>query len=74
MPKWNASKLKRLTGTEIWLFIVARVLIGFGLGVLAVQYFPQVAGTLRIPALGLGAVLFIVAAKGFVRPANDSVK
>jgi len=28
---WNAQKVRNLSGTEIWLFIVARVLIGFGL-------------------------------------------
>ena len=43
MLKWNATKVKGLTGTEIWPFIIARVLIAFGLGVLAVQHFPQVA-------------------------------
>jgi hypothetical protein len=30
MLNWNAAKVKRLTGMELWLFIIARVLIGFG--------------------------------------------
>ena len=72
MLKWNAAKVKGLTGTEIWLFIIARVLIAFGLGVLAVRYFPQVASTLGIPALVLGGILFIIAAKGLVRAPKES--
>jgi hypothetical protein len=40
MLKWNAAKVKNFMGTEVWLFIIARVLIGFGLGVLAARYFP----------------------------------
>jgi len=72
MLKWNAAKVKGLTGIEIWLFIIARVLIAFGLGVLAVRYFPQVASTLGISALVLGGILFIIAAKGLVRAPKES--
>jgi hypothetical protein len=49
MLKWNAAKVKNFTGIEIWPFIIARMLIGFGLGVLAVRYFPQVANPLGTP-------------------------
>jgi hypothetical protein len=73
MLNWNAAKVKKLTGIEIWLFIIARALIGFGLGVLAVRYFPQVANLLGIPALVMGAILFLIAAKGFFRPAKQAV-
>ncbi len=38
----NAVRVKNLTGMEIWLFIIARVLAGFGLGVLGMRYFPQI--------------------------------
>ena len=48
------------------------MLIGFGLGVLAVQYFPHAAGTLGIPALVLGVLLFAIAAKGLARPTSES--
>jgi len=41
MLEWNKAKVRNLTGTEIWLMIAGRVLAGFGLGVLAVGYFPQ---------------------------------
>jgi len=51
MLKWNAAKVKNLTGVEIWLFIIARVFVGFGLGVLATQYFPQVANVLEYQRL-----------------------
>jgi hypothetical protein len=51
MLNWNAGKVKNLTGTEIWLFIVSRVLVGFGLGVIGVRYFPRIAGPLGLPAL-----------------------
>lgn len=67
MLKWNKGRVKNLTGTEIWLFIVARVLIGFGLGVLGVRYFPTVISQSGLPALIIGLLLFLVAAKGLVR-------
>jgi uncharacterized protein involved in response to NO len=70
MLKWNATRVRRLTGTEIWMFIVARVLIGFGLGALAVHYFPAVASTLGVPALGLGALLFAIASIGLFRQSS----
>ncbi|HWX22400.1 MAG TPA: hypothetical protein VN578_21065, partial [Candidatus Binatia bacterium] len=52
---------------EIWGFIAGRVFMSFGLGVLVMQYFPQVAGSLGIPALVLGVVLLVFAAKGLAR-------
>jgi len=67
MLKWNAGKVKNLTGAEIWLFIAARVLVGFGLGVLGLRYFPEIVGPMGLPALVVGIVLFLVAAKGLLR-------
>jgi hypothetical protein len=61
MLNWNARNVKSLTGTEIWLFIIARVLVGFGLGVLGTRYFPEIAGPLGLPALVVGLLLFLVA-------------
>ncbi len=46
---WNAAKVKNLNRMEVWLFIIARVLVGFGLGVLAVRYFPEIAARLGLP-------------------------
>jgi hypothetical protein len=67
MLTWNIGEIKALTGTEIWLFIVARVLVGFGAGVLGVRYFPDVVSPLGLPALVVAVLLFLVAAKGFWR-------
>jgi hypothetical protein len=64
---WNQERVKRLTGTEIWLFIIARVLLGFGIGVLSSHYFPEIAGRLGVPALAVGLLLFLIAAKGLWR-------
>jgi hypothetical protein len=72
MLEWNKAKVSNLTGAEIWLMIVGRVLAGFGLGVLAVHYFPQAANPLGIPALLLGLMLVVVAAKGMFRPTKGT--
>lgn len=39
----NRKRVQKLTGAEIWAFIVARVLLGFALGIFAVLYFPRIA-------------------------------
>jgi hypothetical protein len=67
MVNWNVEKVKNFTGAEIWLFIIARVLTGFGLGVLGVRYFPELAGPLGLPALVVGLLLLLVASKGLWR-------
>ena len=63
----NAQRVKNLTPGEIWLFIVARVLVGFGAGALLATYFPQIGRPAALPALVLGVLLFVVAAKGLSR-------
>jgi hypothetical protein len=67
MLNWNAGKVKNLTGAEIWLFIISRVLIGFGVGVLSVRYYPRIAEPLGLPAIVVGLFLFVFAAKGMFR-------
>jgi hypothetical protein len=67
MLESNRKRVQQLTGAEIWAFIVARVLLGFAFGVFAVAYFPRTATHLAWPALILGALLFVVAAKGLLR-------
>jgi hypothetical protein len=67
MLEWNRAKVENLTGFEIWLMIVGRVLAGFGFGVLAVRYIPQIANPLGVPALLLGLALLLIAAKGLFR-------
>jgi hypothetical protein len=72
MLEWNKAKVRNLTGMEIWLMIIGRVLAGFGLGILAVRFFPQAASPLGIPALFLGLFLMATAAKGLFRPAKET--
>jgi hypothetical protein len=67
MLNWNAEKVRNLTGAEIWLFIIGRGLAAFGVGILAARYFPQVAGPLGLPAIVVGLLLLLVAAKGMFR-------
>ena len=64
---WNRRKVQNLTPWEIWGFIAGRVFMSFGLGVLAMQYYPELTKSFGIPALVLGIVLLIFAAKGFSR-------
>ncbi|HEX8904771.1 MAG TPA: hypothetical protein VF771_08020 [Longimicrobiaceae bacterium] len=68
MLTWNQRKVRQLTPSEIWLFIAGRVLAGFGLGALAVGYFPRLSTYLGWPPLLVGALCLVVAAKGFARP------
>ena len=72
MLEWNWAKVRNLTGLEIWLMIIGRVLAGFGFGILAVRYFPQVAYPLGFPALVLGLILLVIAAKGLFRSIEGS--
>ncbi len=65
--KWNAEKVKSMSGAEIWLFILGRVLAAFGIGLLTAHYYPQVAWPVGIPALVVGIVLFLIAAKALLR-------
>jgi hypothetical protein len=74
MLNWNTGKVKNLTAVEVWLFIIARVLPGFGLGVLAVRYFPEIAAPLGLPSLIVDVLLFLIAGKGLLRinPSQDA--
>jgi hypothetical protein len=71
MLKWNTGKVKNLTPTEIWLFIVARVLVGFGAGAVLMRYYPSIVAPLGFPILIVGLVLFVVAAKGLARKKSN---
>jgi predicted membrane-bound spermidine synthase len=67
MLNWNAGKVKNLTGLEIWLFIIGRGLVAFGLGVLAIRYFPEIAEPKGFPAIAVGLVVLLIGAKGMFR-------
>jgi hypothetical protein len=43
MLERNRSRVQNLTGLEVWFFILGRVLLAFGLGVLAMAYVPAFA-------------------------------
>ena len=67
MLNWNQKKVQNLTGTEIWFFILGRVLVAFAIGILVTQYFPQIAAPIALPALAIGLILFAIAARGLWR-------
>ena len=67
MLEGNRQRVQKLSGAEIWMFILARVLLGFAVGVLAMMYFPAFAAVLVWPAFVVGLVLFLLAAKGLLR-------
>jgi hypothetical protein len=67
MLNWNAGKVRSLTGGEIWLFIIGRVLVAFGLGVLGMRYLPDIASPLGLPTVIVGLLALVVAAKGMWR-------
>jgi peptidoglycan/LPS O-acetylase OafA/YrhL len=69
---WNHKKVQNLTPWEIWFFILGRVLLGFGLGVLAMQNYPRMFGWSGPPLCGLGALFLLAASKGFARKDPNS--
>jgi hypothetical protein len=69
---WNRRKVQNLSAWEIWFFIAGRVLVGVGIGILAMKYVPDIAGPVAIPGLLVGLVLLFVAAKGLRGKPNAS--
>jgi len=67
MLNWNAKKVQKLTGTEIWFFILGRVLVAFAIGILVTEYFPRIAAPFALPALAIGVILLAIAARGLWR-------
>lgn len=68
--KWNQKKVQNLRPIEIWMFIAGRVLVGFGLGALVIQIFPNWANLLTLPPLILGIILLLLASKGLLRKSD----
>ena len=64
---WNQRKMRNLTPWEIWGFIAGRVLMSFGLGVLAMKYYPEAVDRVGVPTLVVGLILLAFAAKGLAR-------
>ena len=67
MLEGNRSRVQNLTGPEIWMFIIGRVFVAFGIGVLAMTYFPAAAAHLAWPAVVVGLVFLVVASRGLTR-------
>jgi hypothetical protein len=72
MLERNRRRVQNLSGLELWLFIIGRVLASAGLGVLAMAYFRELARPLAWPAITAGALLLLLASRGLVR--KPSVK
>ena len=70
MLNWNARKVKNLSGAEIWLFIWARLLVGFGAGTFLARSYPEIINPIAIPVFVIGAILFVIAAKGLRRKSD----
>jgi hypothetical protein len=64
---WIRQKVSKLNSIELWLFIACRVFVAFGLGILAMTYFPRLANPAAIPCIVLGFIMLAIAFKGFVR-------
>jgi hypothetical protein len=67
MLESNRNRVQNLTGLEIWLFIIGRVLVAFGIGILVMVYFPSVASMLAWPAILVGIVIYLIASRGLFR-------
>jgi len=63
----NRNRVQNLSGLEIWLFIIGRVLVGFGLGILAIVYWPGVFARLGVPIVIVGLIVLVVASRGLRR-------
>ncbi len=63
----NARRVQNLSPFGIWLFIFGRVLAAFGLGILAMAYFPAFAFPAGLPLVVAGVIALVVAFIGFGR-------
>jgi hypothetical protein len=69
---WNQKKVQNLTPMEIWMFIAGRVFFSYGVGVLAMRYYPEAVAWSGLPALLVGFALLIFAAKGLMQKSPNS--
>jgi hypothetical protein len=66
MLNWNKRMVQNLSPLEIGMFIVGRVLLGFGVGAWVMYLFPALALSLIFPPIILGILLSACAAKGLL--------
>jgi hypothetical protein len=69
---WNHKKVQNLTPWEIWMFIAGRVFMSFGIGVLAMRFYPQSVSWSGFSTFILGIVLLGMATKGLLRKSPPS--
>ena len=67
MLEQNRNRVQNLSGLGIWLFIIGRVLAGFGLGILAVEYLPSIFAKLGLPIVIVGLIIILIASRGLLR-------
>jgi hypothetical protein len=72
MLNWNKKKVQNLNPLEIWMFIVGRVFVGFGVGAWVMHLFPGLSFLLIFPPIILGALLLAFAAKGLFRSSDSN--
>jgi len=70
----NQRKVRNLSPAGIWMFIVGRVLAAFGLGILAMAYFPAVAFPAAIPVVVIGVALLAIALTRFAQTPSNPEK
>jgi hypothetical protein len=68
----NTRRVRNLTPVGIWLFIIGRVLVAVGIGILAMAYFPSIAFPAALPLIVLGIVILLIALKGFIGRSDAS--
>ena len=67
MLAWNQQQVRNLTPGEIWLFILGRVLLALGLGILAATYFPEASRVAVLPLIVVGLLCLVLASRGLFR-------
>jgi hypothetical protein len=64
---WNQLQVQKLSPGEIWLFILGRVLLALGLGILAAMYFPEASRAAVLPLIVAGLLCLVIASRGLFR-------
>jgi hypothetical protein len=70
----NARRVRNLSPVGIWLFIIGRVLVAAGIGILAMAYFSSIAFPAALPLIVVGVILLLVALKGLLGRADAPPK
>jgi len=72
MLEWYRNHVKKLSVTEKRLFMIGRILVGFGLGELTAIYFPDFSTKLVFPVIVLGIILLLFASRGLFRSSESA--